>query len=357
MNLQQKGHGTRLSLPLFFKECFGKYPISASSLEKYYYIDGHQLERQYKEHLSDYLDWKDEGQGVHADTWLVFPQNVGPRMSIDETSLSDGELYTIVSNKDAKGKRGTLASIVLGTKSEDVIAALKNIDQSIRETVTEITLDLSSSMRKIAHRAFPKAVQVTDRFHVQKLAMEALQEMRISFRWDAINEENKQMAENKAARKRGEDVDEYEPEVFENGDTRKQLLARSRYLLFKSRNKWTESQKKRAKILFDLYPDIENAYNLTDELRHIYSSTKIKGVAYTKLAHWYKHVEDAGYDSFQVVKQTIYENYIDILNFFDNRSTNASAESFNAKIKNFRAQLRGISDVKYFLFRLQKIYA
>ena len=58
-----------------------------------------------------------------------------------------------------------------------------------------------------------------------------------------------------------------------------------------------------------------------------------------------------------MVKQTIYENYIDILNFFDNRSTNASAESFNAKIKNFRAQLRGISDVKYFLFRLQKIYA
>jgi len=58
-----------------------------------------------------------------------------------------------------------------------------------------------------------------------------------------------------------------------------------------------------------------------------------------------------------VVKQTVCENYIDILNFFDNRSTNASAESFNAKIKNFRAQLRGISDVKYFLFRLQKIYA
>ena len=51
------------------------------------------------------------------------------------------------------------------------------------------------------------------------------------------------------------------------------------------------------------------------------------------------------------------KNYIDILNFFDNRSTNASAESFNAKIKNFRAQLRGIFDIKHFLFRLQKIYA
>ncbi|MBR5834895.1 MAG: transposase, partial [Bacteroidales bacterium] len=38
-------------------------------------------------------------------------------------------------------------------------------------------------------------------------------------------------------------------------------------------------------------------------------------------------------------------------------STNASAESLNSKIKAFRMQLRGVSDVKYFLFRLTKIYA
>ena len=43
--------------------------------------------------------------------------------------------------------------------------------------------------------------------------------------------------------------------------------------------------------------------------------------------------------------------------FFDNRATNASAESFNCKIKTFRAQLRGVSDIKYFLYRLTKIYA
>ena len=106
-----------------------------------------------------------------------------------------------------------------------------------------------------------------------------------------------------------------------------------------------------------MYPDLEVAYELTDELRRIYSSTKKKAVAYTKLAQWYRHVEEAGYDSFQVVRETVYENYPDILNFFENRSTNASAESFNSKIKNFRAQLRGVSDVKYFLFRLQNIYA
>ena len=81
---------------------------------------------------------------MHAENWLVFPENVGPRQSIDETSLSDGELYTIVTNKDAHGRKGALVAIILGTKSEDVIAALNTMPEEVRNTVTEITLDLSS---------------------------------------------------------------------------------------------------------------------------------------------------------------------------------------------------------------------
>ena len=46
-----------------------------------------------------------------------------------------------------------------------------------------------------------------------------------------------------------------------------------------------------------------------------------------------------------------------IFNFFDNRSTNANAESFNSKIKLFRANLRGVVDPKFFLFRLAKLFA
>ena len=42
---------------------------------------------------------------------------------------------------------------------------------------------------------------------------------------------------------------------------------------------------------------------------------------------------------------------------FDNRSTNASAESFNAKLKAFRATQRGVVDVEFFLYRVAKIYA
>ena len=74
------------------------------------------------------------------------------------------------------------------------------------------------------------------------------------------------------------------------------------------------------------------------------------------MARWYNKVEEAGFHSFNVIAATFYEHYEDILNFYDNRSSNAAAESFNAKIKSFRAMLRGIRDEKFFLFRLATIY-
>ena len=110
-------------------------------------------------------------------------------------------------------------------------------------------------------------------------------------------------------------------------------------------------------FLFTQYPDLEKAYNLSDGLRNIYSQKIIKSVATLKLAHWFKDVENAGFKSFTTIVRTITQHYNDILNYFINRSTNASAESFNAKIKNFRLQLRGVKDRKFFLFRLTQIFA
>jgi transposase len=324
------------------------HPISSRSLEKHYYINGDQFGQQYKEHLSDYYSWDQLG---HAEHWIVFPDNIGERLSIDETALSNGELYTIVTNKASKGKQGSLVAMVHGTKSDEVIAVLKKIPEAKRKIVKEVTLDMAASMNKIVKSSFPKAILVIDRFHVQKLAYDALQEMRIAHRWDAINEEAEAMKMAKY-----EDVT-YHPFVFDNGDTKKQLLARSRYLLFKSADNWTDRQKERAKILFAQYPDIQEAYSLTHSMRMIFTHTKEKVVAYTKLAQWYNKVEMAGFKSFRSIMNTIQEHYQTILNYFDNRSTNASAESFNAKLKAFRATLRGVKDISFFLYRVAKIYA
>ena len=206
-------------------------------------------------------------------------------------------------------------------------------------------------MKNIAKTCFPKAIQVTDRFHVQKLALEALQDIRIKHRWNAIESENQGI---KIAKEKSK---EYLPEVFDNGDTRKQLLARSRYLLYKSPEKWTQNQYLRSKILFEQYPDIKKAFNLNQNLRNIYNTKSSIQVAYTKLAHWYNEVEKSGFRAFKTIANTISINYRSILNYFINRSTNASAESFNAKIKAFRTQFRGVKNVEFFLFRLTTIFA
>lgn len=272
-------------------------------------------------------------------------------MSIDETSLSNGELYTILTNKAAKGKKGAIVAMVAGTKANTVIEIIEKIPLKLRNQVTEITLDMAANIGLIAKKCFPNATQVTDRFHVQKLATEALQEIRIKYRWQAIDQENEAIEKAKKSKKR------FESEVLNNGDTLKQLLARSRYFLYKSKSKWSENQLQRALLLFELYPDIQKAYNLTQELRNIFEKTTDKIVGFARLAKWHEKVNQSGFKSFNTISRTIINHYQTILNYFDNRSTNASAESFNAKIKAFRSQFRGVRNVEFFLFRLTNIYA
>lgn len=323
-------------------------PVSAKSLGDYFRVNGKLLEEQYRDHLSNFHEWD---QLEHSCDWVLFPDNIGAHISIDETSLTDGELYTVVTNKEAKCKKGALIAMIKGTNSNHAREILEKIPLKKRKMVREITLDMAPAMELISKYTFPEATLVTDRFHVQKLAYDAVQELRIKHRWEAIEQENNEIALAKEIQKK------HIPEILENGDTLKQLLARSRYLLFKSEPKWTPTQRQRAELLFARYPDIEEAYNLSRDLGNIYHTTKDKGVAYTRLARWYDKVEKAGFKTFNILAKSIQEHYSTILNFFDNRSTNASAESFNAKIKAFRASFRGVRNISFFLFRLSNIYA
>jgi len=282
---------------------------------------------------------------------LIFPENIGPHLSLDETCLSQGELYTVLTNKAAKGKKGSLVAILKGTNSETITPLLERIPSYLRKRVQEITLDLAGSMSLIVKKCFPHAKMVIDRFHVQQLATEALQEIRIQHRWQAIE------ADNEAIEVSRKNKRTYNPEILSNGETIKQMLARSRYLLYKSEHNWTLDQKIRANILFTRYPDLKKAYNLSQKLSWIYSNTTDKIYALTRLAKWHEDVAQAGFKTFNTISRTIELNYKRILNYFNNRSTNASAESFNAKIKGFRAQYRGVTDINFFLFRLTNLFA
>lgn len=203
------------------------YPITARSLGLYFKLDGNNLERVYKDHLSGFRNWK---QASHAEDWVLHPENIGKRLSIDETMLDNGE------------------------------------------TVIE-------------------------------------------------------------------------------------LLTRSKYLLSVSGEKWTDRQKTRAKILFEMFPKIKEAYTLICSLRSVFSNKSIDRVtAKVKLHEWYQKVSACTLREVKAARDAIKYKEEEVLNYFINRSTNAHAESLNSKLKGFRAQLRGVQDLPFFMFRASMIF-
>lgn len=161
---------------------------------------------------------------------MLFPDNFGEDMSLDETCLSNGEVYTILTNKAAHGCKGALAAMVRGVASDTVSAILKKVPRELRCRVRTVTTDLSSAMMLTVRSAFPKAKLVNDRFHVQQLMTEAIDQMRVTLRWEVLSEENRAIREHRAKRKAAhtraekELIGEWMPERMDNGETKAQRI-------------------------------------------------------------------------------------------------------------------------------------
>lgn len=241
-------------------------------------------------------------------------------------------------------------AIINGTESNQITEVLAKLPEEKRNCVTEITMDMARNMEAASRNSFSNSKLVTDRFHVVRLVLDALQHLRIKYRWEAIEEENKAI---EIAKKEGR---KYQFEGLSNGDTLKQLLARSRFLLYKFEENWTMSQERRATLLFGKFPLLRKAYNLTLKFRYIYEENNAQA-AHKRILDWIEDTKNFEVDTFNTVAKSIEYNMENILNFFINRSTNAQAESFNSKIKQFRANQRGVRDIKFFLFRLEKLFS
>lgn len=293
-----------------------------------------RLERAYKDRLSGY-------KATTAPEELFHPENMGKRLAIDETALVRGELFTILTNKDT----GKLIALMKGTKASEVTEKLmKHLSAEKRMAVEEVTLDMDTGFEWVTNQCFPNAEKVVDRFHVQKLVAECVQALRIT-------ERQKILSARREAKKAKIRMPTEKP--YENGDTPRELLARSRYLLFKPVAAWTEKQKERAAILFREYPDIQTAYELSQQLKKLYDKSMSRETAAILLRQWCQSCDLSAIPEMENAAASVLRHKGRILNFWSNRATNAFAESFNAKLKRFRGMLRGVRDLKFLLFRCE----
>lgn len=118
-----------------------------------------------------------------------------------------------------------------------------------------------------------------------------------------------------------------------NGETLPQILSRSKHIILKHWSKWNEQQAARAAILFDKFPRLLEGYSLSVKLTEIFNKKSSPDAARLNLAKWYNEVEKFGGMEFNKVLDTFSNHSTTIINYFEERQTNASAEPSMQKSK------------------------
>ena len=169
-----------------------------------------------------------------------------------------------------------------------------------------------------------------------------------------LAEENKAIKEHRAKRKAVHTravkdlIGEWEPVWMENGETKPQIMARSRHIILMHKTKWNTQQRERAAILFRMFPKLEEAYNIYLELVDIFNKKSKPAEARLNLARGYNKVEAFGDDGFSKVIETFENNNATIINYFQDRLTNASADTsaLESEIDHLVYKLYGLTEDK-----------
>jgi len=282
------------------------------------------------------------------------PLHLGANMGVDDKNIH-GEGYTIIYNKDTN----KIFLMMMTRKAKIICEILSKLPLKIRLRVKTITKDLANNYDWVARTMFPCATRIADKFHVLCLAFEALQDVRVRHRQAILTEERTlDQVRKKIAKVVGLKFKKLREKTYQNGETKKEILARGRHLLFKREKDWTASQKERSEILFKLFPEIKKVYENIDLFRDFYA-TKIgqRNEAERLLKNWYTETKKLRIEELSNLVNTIERHEPDILYYFDEGRTNASLESLNSKIQRFVISTFGFQDRDLFHYRIKKHFS
>lgn len=335
-------------------------------------IEGKKMYRWYRDGLSGFTSGKEQESLHEHDTkdptlWdrltkrqktvyvpIFAPWNLGPNLSIDDKNIK-GEGYTIIANKDT----GRIVLMIMTRKAKVICEVLGKIPLKSCLQVKTISKDLAENYDWVSRTVFKHALRVADKFHVLVLGFEALQAVRVRYRQKVLTAEReayeveKELAkkEKRKPKKRAKAKSKYA-----NGETKKEVLARGRWLLFKRPKDWTLEQESRAKILFELFPEIQAAYEYLNLFRDFYDTRNVQE-ARTLLTQWLALSSLVDIPEMKNFVSTVERHEVEIMNYFITRQTNAFAESLNAKIQRFVIASFGFNDRDLFHFRIKKYFS
>ena len=310
------------------------------------------LQYWYKNFISDYRTdtegnkWhpqkietveKSTGEVREKPVYVFKQENIGEKMSIDDKVIGY-EGFTVLSNHDT----GKMAMLVESTNTEGVTAAMSLFGSALKK-IRHISMDMSPVYALICSNLIPRAVQIIDKFHVMKYVYESVSEVRIRVKKELANTLSE-------GRKKTEEDKKILSALA--------LLRRVRHAVTQSPEKWSEEMENTVYQVFEKFPDLKTAYQISQNFKHWYdfqNHIKSRDEISKNLYKWY--AEAAQLKEFEPVIKMIRKHEDPILNFFQHGITNAKAERLNGKIQRFFSNNYGIKDKDFFLYRTANYFS
>lgn len=233
-------------------------------------------------------------------------------LSIDETSFKRGQSYVTVI-VDAVARR--VIDVEEGRSNQTVIDFSYKLEEKGGncEKVRYVTSDMSKAYMNGVQECFPYAKLTIDKFHVKKLTLEAMDEVRKT----------------------------------EQKEQRSRELLNSKKLLMIPETRQSEEQRLRVAELSKQYPKTGRAYRMVQGLDIVYSSKNI-GEATERFNSLYRWLRKSRLEPMKKVALTLKKYTEEILNIFRTKLTNAICEGINSMIQAAKRKARGYHTIEGF---------
>jgi len=226
-------------------------------------------------------------------------------LSVDETSFKRGQSYVTVV-VDANARR--VIDVEQGRSEQTVIDFSYKLEAKGGdcEKIGFASMDMSRAYMSGIQVCFPNAKLTIDKFHVKKLMLAAMDEVR---------------------RK-------------EQREHRSKELHTSKKLLMIPETRQSEEQRLRVSALSKQYPKTGRAYRMVQALDAVYASGNIEE-AEEKLDSLYRWLRKSRLEPMKKAALTLKKHSVEILNIFKSRLTNAICEGINSMIQAAKRKARG----------------
>lgn len=200
-------------------------------------------------------------------------------------------------------------------------AWLERLSEAERQALVEVSMDMWSPDRSAVERHLPQADIVADRFHVvQNL--------------------------NRAVTKARRDIQRHAPADI------KESLKGARWGLVTNQVNLSEKEKAKLALLYETSADLERLHQLKEAFRDIFESDLTRDQAALRLADWMAKVPTAGLAALDTFLNTLDNWGQQILNYFNQRTSQGFVEGMNNRIKLIMRRGFGYRNFDHFRLRI-----